>query len=442
MTLPRPLAGIRIVDFTWVRAGPWANRWLGAFGAQVLKIEWPLNMDSLRGNRHSIPPGVEPGPNSAGFFADTNANKLSVTLNTRSDKGKELIRKLISKSDVVVENFSSEVMHRWGLHYEGLREIKEDIIYVSMAGLGHTGRNHRYGTMGPSAQALSGLTFLSGLPGAPPAGWGWSYMDDTGGMYGAICVLTALEHRNKTGKGQHVDLSQMITGITLTGAAFLDKTVNGRPSKREGYPPGNRAVWPGAPLLNNYRGPVAVPHNAYRTKGGGYNDWCTIVCGSDEEWELLVGLMGNPEWAANGKFSSLQGRLDNQEELDAQVEQWTLTLEKYELAAKCQAHGVTAMPVQSNQDRVDNDPQLKSHGYINEIPHAVMGMGKYQNAPFKMSKADVSVHTTGPLIGEHTRQVAEEILGMTSDEVREGFEDGTFWPLEMEKQPYIEASLT
>ena len=172
MTLPRPLAGIRIVDFTWVRAGPWANRWLGAFGAEVLKIEWPLNMDSLRGNRHSIPPGVEPGPNSAGFFADTNANKLSVTLNTRSDKGKELIRKLISKSDVVVENFSSEVMHRWGLHYEGLKEIKEDIIYVSMAGLGHTGRNHRYGTMGPSAQALSGLTFLSGLPGAPPAGMG------------------------------------------------------------------------------------------------------------------------------------------------------------------------------------------------------------------------------------------------------------------------------
>ena len=442
MTLPRPLAGIRIVDFTWVRAGPWANRWLGAFGAEVLKIEWPLNMDSLRGNRHSIPPGVEPGPNSAGFFADTNANKLSVTLNTRSDKGKELIRKLISKSDVVMENFSSTVMHRWGLHYEGLKEIKEDIIYVSMAGLGHTGRNHSYGTMGPSAQALSGLTFLSGLPGAPPAGWGWSYMDDTGGMYGAICTLTALEHRNKTGKGQHVDLSQMITGITLTGAAFLDKTVNERASKREGYPPGNRAVWPGAPLLNNYRGPIAVPHNAYRTKGGGYNDWCAIVCGSDEEWERLVGLMGNPVWAANGKFSSLQGRLDCQEELDAQVEQWTLTLEKYELAAKCQTHGVTAMPVQSNGDRVDNDPQLRSHGYINEIPHAVIGTGKYQNAPFKMSKSDVTVHTTAPLIGEHTRQVAEEVLGMTPDEVREGFEDGTFWPLEMEKQPYIEASLT
>ena len=395
MTLPRPLAGIRIVDFTWVRAGPWANRWLGAFGAEVLKIEWPLNMDSLRGNRHSIPPGVEPGPNSAGFFADTNANKLSVTLNTRSDKGKELIKKLISKSDVVVENFSSTVMHRWGLHYEGLKEIKEDIIYVSMAGLGHTGRNNSYGTMGPSAQALSGLTFLSGLPGAPPAGWGWSYMDDTGGMYGAICTLTALEHRNKTGEGQHVDLSQMITGITLTGAAFLDKTVNGRPSKREGYPPGNRAVWPGAPLLNNYRGPVAVPHNAYRTKGGGYNDWCTIVCGSDDEWERLAGLMGSPDWAANGKFSSLQGRLDHQEELDAQIEQWTLTLEKYELADKCQAHRVTAMPVQSNGDRVDNDPQLRSHGYINEIPHAVMGTGKYQNAPFKMSKSDVSVHTTG-----------------------------------------------
>ena len=237
---PRALTGIRVVDFTWVRAGPWATRWLGTLGADVIKVEWPENMDMLRQNRFTIPPGVEPGPNSTGQFADTNANKRGVTVNTRTAKGLALVKRLIAVSDIVIENFSSRIMQRWGLSYEDMKQLRPDIIYVSMAGFGQTGRHHSYSTMGPSAQALSGLTFLSGLPGKPPAGWGWSYLDDTGGMYGAMCALTALRHRNATGRGQHVDLSQMITGITLTGPAFLDRTVNGRPSQREGYPPGNR----------------------------------------------------------------------------------------------------------------------------------------------------------------------------------------------------------
>ena len=441
MAPPRPLAGTRIIDFTWVRAGPWANRWLGAFGAEVIKVEWPLNMDSLRNGRTSTPPGVEPGPNTAGQFADSNANKLSITLNVRAPKGLELTKRLIAKADVVVENFSSRIMQRWGLGYEQLAELRPDIIYVSMAGFGHTGRYHHYGTMGPSAQALSGLTYLSGLPGKPPAGWGWSYMDDTGGMYGAMCVLTALQHRNTTGQGQHVDLSQMITGITLTGSAFLDKTVNNRPTRREGYPPGNRAVWPGAPLTNNYRGPTVAPHNAYRTRGGGYNDWCAIACFSDGEWRALVKLMGSPSWASDGKFATLEERIQGQEELDQGIERWALTLEKYELMEKCQAVGVRAMPVQSSEDRVDNDPQLESRNYFSELPHAALGQGKYQNAPFKLSKTDVSVHTTAPLIGEHTRQVMEELLGLSHAEVQEGFEDGTFWPPDRPLYPYIEESL-
>src|SRR5437899_8257380 len=137
------------------------------------------------------------------------------------------------------------------LAYESHRKLRTTIINGSMADLGHTRRNHHYTTMGPSAQALSGQTFLSGLPGKPPAGWGWSYVDDTGGMYGVMGALTALRHRNTTGQGQHADLSQMTMGNTLTGAAFLDRTVNGRPARRQGYPPGNRTVWPRAPLLNN-----------------------------------------------------------------------------------------------------------------------------------------------------------------------------------------------
>ena len=438
MPLPRPLKGIRVVDFTWVRAGPWAARWLATFGAEVIKVEWPENLDILRLNRFTVPPGVEPGPNSTGQFADTNANKLGISVNVRTPKGLELVQRLISVSDIVIENFSSRIMERWGLGYQELRKLRPDIIYVSMAGFGHTGRNHWHGTMGPAAQALSGLTFLSGLPEQPPAGWGWSYLDDTGGMYGAMCALTALRHRSATGQGQHVDLSQMITGITLVGPAFLDRTVNGRESRREGYPPGNRTVWPGAPTVNNYRGPTAVPHNAYRTKGGGYNDWCVIACFSDQEWQRLVQLMGNPAWSTGSSLSTLSGRIERQDEIDQGIEKWTLTLEKYELTQICQAAGVRAIAVQSSQDRVEHDPQLRERGMYSDLEHPMLGTWKFQNAPFKLSKSPAEVYRPPPMIGEHNKEIMEELLGISHQELQQGYEDGTLWPPEMPQFPYIE----
>ena len=440
-TKPRPLEGIRVVDFTWVRAGPWAARWLGTLGADVIKVEWPENLDILRQNRFTIPPGVEPGPNPTGQFADTNANKRGISINTRTEKGLDLVKQLIGVSDVVIENFSSRIMQRWGLSYEEMHKLRPDLVYVSMAGFGQTGRHHAYSTMGPSAQALSGLTFLSGLPGKPPAGWGWSYLDDTGGMYGAMCALTALRHRNATGKGQHVDLSQMITGITLSGSAFLDRTVNGRESKREGYPPGNRTVWPGAPVLNNYRGPIVAPHNAYRTKGGGYNDWCVIACFSDEEWTRLGGVMGNPAWAKDAKFETVGGRLQHQEEMDSGIESWTQNLKKYNLMELCQKSGVRAMPVQSSEDRVENDPQLRHRGMYTELEHPMLGNWKFQNAPFKLEKSPARISEPPPMIGQHNREIFEKLLGLTLAEIFEAYDDGTFWPPQMPKYPYIQEAL-
>jgi crotonobetainyl-CoA:carnitine CoA-transferase CaiB-like acyl-CoA transferase len=427
-----------VVDFTWVRAGPWAARWLGTFGAEVIKVEWPENLDMLRQNRFTVPQGVEPGPNSTGQFADTNANKRGVTLNVRTEKGLDLVKRLISVSDVVIENFSSRIMERWGIGYDVLKEIKPDIVYVSMAGFGHTGRHHYYGTMGPAAQALSGLTFLSGLPGKPPAGWGWSYLDDTGGMYGAMCALTGLRNRNATGKGQHVDLSQMITGITLTGPAFLDSSVNGRKARREGYPPGNRTVWPDSPALNNYRGRTVAPHNSYKTKGGGYNDWCVVACFSDQEWKNLVELMGSPDWAKDAKYSTLKGRIEHQEDMDQGIQQWTQTLTKYELAAKAQGAGVRAMPVQSSEDRVEHDPQLRERQMYTEMEHPMLGTWKFQNAPFKLSKSPAQMHRPPPMVGQHNIEVFVDLLGMSPGEVREAYQDGTLWPPEMPMFPYMQ----
>ena len=440
MPLPTPLHGIRVVDFTWVRAGPWAARWLGTLGAEVIKVEWPLNLDTLRQNRFTVPPGVAPGPNSTGQFADTNANKRGISVNTRTAEGLALVKRLISVSDIVIENFSSRIMRRWGLGYDELRQIRPDIIYVSMAGFGQTGRHHWYGTMGPAAQALSGLTHLSGLPDAPPAGWGWSYLDDTGGMYGAMCALTALRHRSATGQGQHVDLSQMITGITLTGPALLDKTVNGRPARREGFPPGNRTVWPGAAVINNYRGPVAAPHNAYRTAPGGYNDWVAIACQSDAHWHDLTMVMGRPSWI-DSRFDTLAGRLEHQEEMDAGIAEWTQTLGKYEITRRCQMAQIPAMAVQSSQDRVDQDPQLRHREMYVPMEHPMLGPWRFQNAPFKMSKSPARMSSPPPMIGQHNREVLEDLLGVPHDELRAGYESGVFWPTTMDKYPYIEEAL-
>ena len=439
----RPLAGVRVLDFTWVRAGPWGTRWLALLGAEVIKVEWPdPALGTFTGRLPSsragaTPEGVTPGINSSGHFSDQNAHKLSVTINTRSERGLEVVRRLVAVSDVVIENFSTGVLDRWGLSYEQMAGLRSDIIYVSMAGLGHTGPDAAYTTVGPSVQALSGLTFLSGLPDKPPAGWGWSYMDDTGGMYGAMSVLTALHHRNRTGEGQHVDLSQVAAGMTLTGAALLDVSVNGRGSRRPGYPPGNRSVWPGTPVLNNYRGPIAAPHNAYRTLGGGYNDWCVLVCRSDEEWQSLGEVMGSPGWAEDERFATLEERLEHQEELDHRIQRWTLTLDKYELTARCQAAGVLAMPVQSSEGRVEHDPQLRHREAYTPVDHPVIGTFPLQQAPWRLSRTPTPVERAGPLAGQDNVAVLMDLLGVAPEELRAGYEDGTFWPQSVPVEPYL-----
>lgn len=440
MSKPRALDGIRIVDFSWVRAGPWATRWLGALGAEVIKIEWP---ESERGRLPSstTPKHVETNLNTSGNFNDTNVNKKSLTLNVRSTKGLAIAKRLIAVSDIVIENFSSRVLRNWGLGYDELVKVKPDIVYVSMSGYGHTGRNHHYTTFGPVAQAASGLTYLSGLPGKPPAGWGWSYMDDTGGMYGAMCVLTGLYSRNKTGKGQHIDQSQMVSAVPLNGPALLDFTANGRGSKRAGFPPGNRAHWPGTPLAANYRGPTVAPHNAYRTSPGGYNDWCVIVCNTDEEWQRLVALMGTPTWAADARLATVSGRLEHQDELDAGIERWTEGLGKYELTERCQSAGVRAMPVQSAEDRVEHDPQLTHREMYLPLEHPALGTYKVQNAPFKLAATPAYNHAASPMIGQHTQEIVEGLLGMSRDELRDGFADGTFWPAKRPRFPYQEEML-
>jgi crotonobetainyl-CoA:carnitine CoA-transferase CaiB-like acyl-CoA transferase len=304
------LGAFRICDFTGQLAGAGATKWLASFGAEVIRIEDPVRQgrwDILRG----IPPFIDErrGIEFGGGFNNHNTNKLGLTLNLRTDKGKEILTELVRISDVVSENFAKGVLARWGFDYEALKRIKPDIVYVSNCGFGHVGPYSDFKTWGPIVQAVSGLTFTSGLPDHEPAGWGYSFMDHTGAYYMAIAILLALIHRQRTGEGQWVDLACTDAALTLHGPALLDWTVNGRPSRRPGQPHSNRSQWP----------PMA-PHGIYPSTG--HDQWVAIACRNDADWRALGTAIAEP-WCNNPAWANLEARLGDQDALDAALGGWT-----------------------------------------------------------------------------------------------------------------------
>lgn len=393
------LEGIRVVDFSWIVAGPTCTRILADFGAEVIRVEFEHSMDYIRAAY-----AAGGNPNASGMFNNLNRNKLSVTLNVLHPRGTEILHDLIAASDIVVENFSATVLERWGLDYEMQRSIRPDIVYLSLSGFGHTGRDKEYVTWGPTAQAISGLTYMSGLPGEEPAGWGFSYMDHTAGYYGAMACVMALHHRNRTGEGQWIDLSQVESGVALTGTAILDRTVNGRQYRREGNPPGNRSPHPGV-----------APHNTYRCEGK--DQWCAITVFDDKQWANFVQAIGAPDWTGDPRFATNDGRYDNQDELDSLIETWTSHHTPHQVFHKLQAAGVIAGAVQSPKVKVDEDPQLKHRNFLPEVEHAELGKAKFEAEPMRLSRSPWELRRASPLLSEHSDYVFSEILGLESEEI-------------------------
>ena len=407
----RALEHIRICDFTGQLAGAGSTKWMAAFGAEVIRIEDPVmrgTWDVLR----MMPPFVDErrGPDLGGGFNNHNVEKLGVTLNLRTDKGKEILAEIVKRSDAVCENFAYGVMERWGFGYERLKQLRPDIVYVSNCGFGHTGPYHEYKTWGPIVQALSGLTFTSGLPGQPPAGWGYSYMDHTGAYYMAIALLMALFHRARTGEGQWVDMACTEAGLSLNGPALLDYTVNGRPMRREGQPHSNRNLWP----------PMA-PHGIYPALGE--DRWLAVACRDDAEWRALAAEIGSGA-AADPGWARLEDRLARQDELDGIVSGWTRGLDEFETAARLQKAGVPAAPVRRPQERIDRDPDTQAWGLWPEVEHSKMGRVRVDGLPVHLSETDWEIRRGGPCVGEHTERVLSELLGMGAGEIAGLREEG------------------
>lgn len=429
------LDGIRILDFTWSVSGSTTARILAALGAEVIKVEWPKNPDFMRFSMYAK--GDEPGLDNGAFFNNLNAGKKSFTINVKSEKGMDTIHKLLKKSDVVLENFSAGIFKKWGFDEQTLREISPGIIYMSISGLGHTGRHKMYGTWGPSAAGLNGVTYISGLPETHPAGWGYSVMDIIAGYTGVFSVITALYHQRKTGgKGQHIDISQIETGLPLAGANLLDYSVNERSSRRPGFPPGNRSVTSKEHPENNYRGKVGVPHNSYRSKGGGYNDWCTIAIFSDGEWEAFKEAIGKPEWAMNSEYDTFEGRLIHQDRLDSEIETFTLTKDKYAIMEQLQKYGISCAAVQMNENLMEHDPQLEARGLFERLTHPLLGERNLIGVPIKMSETQPYLHNTAPLMGNDNNYVLKEVLEFSDEEIKELNEQSVLWPEDMREDEF------
>jgi crotonobetainyl-CoA:carnitine CoA-transferase CaiB-like acyl-CoA transferase len=416
------LQGLRVIDFCRLGFGSQATLILGCLGAEVIRVESTGRPDPIR----VMPPFVpEPGqvgqgfggatlanaekarsPNRGGIFYKYNTGgKRSIAVDALHPDGHDVLRRLVAISDVVTESFAPGTMARWGLGYETLRELRPDVIYVSMCGYGHTGPDSHYVTMGPTAQALTGLTHLVGLPGREPAGWSFSYLDHVGGYLGAVAVLMALAHRRATGDGQHVDVSQLEPATALSGALLLDRTVNGRSGRRPDLPDGNR------------RG--GAPQGAYRAAGN--DKWVVISCRTEQHWDAFVAAAGHPSWADDERFASLAGRVRHADYLDRCVEAWTGTRDRYEVMHLLQRAGVPAGAVQDAADRLERDDQLAARGHFTRLVNTEVGELPLEGVPFTMSATPP--HTGGairrgpPCLDEDADFVLRDLLGLKDDEI-------------------------
>ena len=417
------LQGVRIIDLTWLQVGPQATRLLASFGAQIIRIEWrnPAAVDFLRyvpplAPDHATPDGgrsqgaasshgIRGNFNRGAYFNNTNPGKYGITLNLNHPKGRELLRLLVRDANAICENFSPGQMEKWNLGYEELRKINPKIIYLQTTGMGKAGIYSDYVSYGPTAQALSGLTFMSGLPEPrEPAGWGYSYLDHSPGYFGAMLLLSALHRQRQSGVGCYIDMSQTETGLMLSGTALLEHQITGRPTARHG----NRM-----PFLD------WAPHGAFRCSGE--DNWIAISIQSDAQWRSMIDELGLPAWARDPKFAAVAGRKKNEDELDSNLTAYAVGQERFDLMRRLQGLGIPAGVVQKASDRFDLDPQLKARGYYVELPNSEIGTWPVEGFPAKLSRSPASVGgVTGraaPKLGEDNDFVYREIVGLTAAEI-------------------------
>ncbi len=374
-----PLAGIRVLDFTWVVAGPVTTRILADLGADVIKVERKDALDF--------------GDRRGGLSGTLMRGKRSIVLDLRQPRAQAIARALALRADVVVDNFSARVMTNLGLDWATLAATKPDVICVRMTGYGLTGPDRDKVSYGPTLQALTGYTLLMGEPGGDPAGFGYSYSDLASGHMGALAVLAAVLERRRTGRGQLVDLAQQEAVASLVGPVLLERAANGGTS---------------TPVGNASQEGAAAPHGIYPCAGD--DRWIAITVFTDAEWRGLVASMARPEWALHPRLSTVDGRLAHVRDVDAGVAAWTRTMDAHVATSRLQANGVPAGLVADAADVCAGDPALAARGHFADVATPEGRIVRIDGPPVLLSGTPARVRGPGPLLGEHTDEVLRTLL--------------------------------
>jgi benzylsuccinate CoA-transferase BbsF subunit len=404
-TAGKVLEGIKVVDFGLTVVGGLVTGILASFGAEVIKVESRTNVDY---NRQS-PPFTEGDAwkgDRSGLWANVgNAGKYGITLNLNHPRALGIARKLIARSDIVCENFRGGRMAKWGLGYEDLKIIKPDIIMLSASMYGQTGSYATHGGTGGTLVAQSGISSLTGHSNGAPLQPCWVYSDFFIPKMAVLAIMAALDFRRRTGTGQYIDFSQMEATLHLITPAILEYEVN----KREPTRIGNRSKY-------------AAPSGVFRCKGD--FRWCAISVSTEEEWRNLCQVIGSPALTQNPKFSTLSNRLNNTDELEALIENWTVNYSPQEVMQLMQAAGIAAGIVQDGKD-LDSDPQLKHRNYYWNIEHPTLGNFSYSGMPAKFSKTPYQINRS-PYFGEHNAYVYTNLLAISDKEFVELLKVGVF----------------
>jgi len=420
-----PLEGVRVIAVPVVLAGPFGSMLLADLGAEVILVESVHHFPMITRGYMARPP-QELVPTTGATFGGTGGlqtyvdhwggdkpwerfvlfhslgrNKLSCTMDLTRPEGVEVFNRLIKKSDVFMESNSASTMENLGLTYDVLKEVKEDLIYLSMPGLGCEGPHKYCSLFGAQLQALAGHTWLTGYPDLDLTTTQslLFHCDASSGATAAFAVLCALHYRKRTGKGQFIDLAQIETVIPHLGEAIMDFTMNGRVQTAMGN-----------------RHPSMAPHGAYQCRGE--DRWIAISVSSDEEWQGLCRALDNPPWANDERFSTVPGRMENQDELDKLIEEWTIAHDNYEAMYILQRHGVAAGPVMDHRDAY-HDAQLLSRGFFEVVSHREAGTHMYPGMLWKMDRTPLGIRKPPPCLGEHNDYVFREVIGLSDAEIAE-----------------------
>jgi crotonobetainyl-CoA:carnitine CoA-transferase CaiB-like acyl-CoA transferase len=397
-----PLAGLKVVDLFWAMAGPATTRVLADYGATVVKVESTRRLDTCR----TIGPYVQGqfGVETSGLFMNLNAGKLGLTLDLGQEQGQRVFHDLVRWADVVTESFSPKAMRAWGLDYPALKQIKPEIIMVSSCLMGQTGPFSKFAGYGNLAAAISGFGNLCGWPDRPPAGPYGSYTDCVAPRFTISAILAALEYRRRTGRGQHIDLSQAEASMHFLSPAILEYTANGRVQG----PNANRDY-------------LMAPHGVYPSRGD--DTWIAIACVNDEDWSTLCSLMDRKDLLCDPRFATVETRLSNQNELDPIVARWTQDFEGHEIEATLQSHRIPAAKVASSADMY-KDPQLVFREHFVEVEYPNFGKLPVERWPFRLSRTPGGPRRPSPTLGRDNAYVLESLLGYSVVWIRELTEDG------------------